>query len=277
MNPLLPVAFVLAFQIAGSQFTYTVQAGDSLTSLSARFGVSMRFIAEENGLTPDARLKKGDVLKIDNRHIVPDFSGARIIVNVPQRRLFWVTAEASLRSFPVAAGRQSWKTPIGDFAVATLETDPTWDVPRSIQEEMQRQGKRVVKRVPPGPENPLGKYWIGLSIPGVGIHGTNAPTSIYGLVTHGCIRLHPDDIAELFPQVEIGLRGRIIYEPVLIARTADAVFLEAHADAYKRAPDPMAWVLDRAASEGYLGMLDLNLVREVLRKREGVSRDVSRR
>src|SRR5207244_4257585 len=59
------------------------------------------------------------------------------------------------------------------------------------------QGKPVLTHVPPSPANPLGKYWLGLSIPGVGIHGTNAPSSIYNLQTHGCIRLHPDDIEKL--------------------------------------------------------------------------------
>jgi L,D-transpeptidase ErfK/SrfK len=277
MNSLLPVAFILTSQIIGSEFTYTVQPGESLTSLSARFGVSVELIAEGNGMTPEARLKKGEVLKIDNRHIVPDLAEARIVVNVPQHMLFWITAGDGIRAFPVAAGRRSAKTPIGEFAVAALETDPTWDVPRSIQEEMRREGKSVVTQVPPGPQNPLGKYWIGLSVPGFGIHGTNVPSSIYGLVTHGCIRLHPDDIAELFPQVEIGIAARIVYEPVLMARIADSVFLEVHTDAYKKLADPMAWVMDRARSEGYLSMLDMERVREVLRRREGIPRDVTRR
>jgi L,D-transpeptidase ErfK/SrfK len=182
-----------------------------------------------------------------------------------------------VQAFPIAAGRRSWQTPTGDFTVETLETDPIWDVPISIREEMRRQGTRVVTQVPPGPNNPLGKYWIGLSIPGVGIHGTNVPSSIYSLVTHGCIRLHPGDIEQLFPQIETGMPGRITYEPVLIARIGNSVFVEVHPDPYGKALDPMAWIIERARQEGYLDMLDLNLLREAIRKRDGVARDVTRR
>ena len=270
-------AVLLMAQITGSQSVYTVLPGDSLTTVGARFGVSVAVVAEANDLEPTRHLSVGQVLKIDNRHLTPPLNGVRIVVNVPQRMLFWASSENEARAFPIAAGKRSWKTPIGDFAVATLETDPTWDVPPSIQEEMRREGKPVLTHVPPSPQNPLGKYWIGLTIPGVGIHGTNAPASIYGLVTHGCIRLHPEDIAQLFPQVEIGIRGRIVYEPVLIARVGDLVFLEVHPDAYGKGPAPFENVMERAGLGGYVDMLDLALVRETIRNRDGIARDVTRR
>jgi len=272
----LTVALVLG-QIVGSESQYTVRAGDSLTKIGARVGVSPEGLAEANGLDLSGRLRIGQILNVDNRHIVPSLKDARIVVNVPQRMLFWVTPEGRVEGFPVAAGRRSWMTPRGDFTVTSKETDPTWDVPASIQEEMRREGRPVLTHVPPSPENPLGKYWIGLSIPGVGIHGTNAPAGIYSLITHGCVRLHPDDIAQLFSQVEIGVQGRIIYETVLIARDGDSVFLEVHPDTYGRATEPMAIVLERSRTGGYLDMLDLKRVEEAIRKRDGVLRDVTRR
>ena len=215
-------------------------------------------------------------MSIDNRHIAPA-AAVEIVVSIPQRMLFYTTAGGQVYAYPIAAGRSTWKTPRGDFTIETKETDPTWDVPPSIQEEMRRQGKPVLTRVPPSPQNPLGKYWLGLSFSGVGIHGTNAPSSIYGLVTHGCIRLHPDDIEALFAMVQVGTRGRIVYEPVLVAHEGDRVFLEVHPDVYKRGPDPFTFIIDRAQSEDFLDMLDMSLVREVIQKRDGVARDVTRR
>lgn len=191
-------------QVVGSESAYTVRRGDSLTSVGARFGVTVRVLAEANGLNEGSRLQIGQLLKIDNRHIVPRVEGVTIVVNVPQTMLFWAEPDGTPRGYPIAAGKPSWKTPLGDFTAAIKETDPTWDVPPSIQEEMRREGKPVLTHVPPSPENPLGKYWIGLSIPSVGIHGTNAPSSIYSLATHGCIRLHSDDIEELFSRIEVG-------------------------------------------------------------------------
>jgi L,D-transpeptidase ErfK/SrfK len=272
----LSVAMLTA-QIVGSVSSYTVRSGDSLSSVGARHGVSSGTLAAANGLQSQARLRVGQVLTIDSRHIVPDVEDMNLVVNVPQRMLFWVSPRRSVRGFPIAAGRKDWKTPLGDFTIVSRETDPTWDVPKSIQEEMRREGKPVLTHVPPSPENPLGKYWMGLSIPGVGIHGTNAPSSIYSLVTHGCIRLHPEDIAQLFPEVKVGMHGRIIYEPVLIVLMERTVFLEVNPDTYKNVDDPIAVVRNRALAGGFLDMIDLALVRDAVERREGIVRDVTRR
>jgi len=271
------VAILAVVQITGSVSPYTVRSGDSLTTVGARFAVSPGVLAAANTLGSQARLKVGQPLTIDNRHIVPNVGNMNIIVNVPQRMLFWLMSDGTVRGFPIAAGKPSWKTPLGDFTIVTRETDPTWDVPPSIQEEMRREGKPVLTHVPPSPENPLGKYWMGLSIPGVGIHGTNAPSSIYGLVTHGCIRLHPDDIEQLFPQVEIGMHGKVVYESVLITQVGDAVFLEVHPDAYAMTRDAQEIVKERAQSGGFIDMVNFSLVRDVISKRDGIARDVTRR
>jgi L,D-transpeptidase ErfK/SrfK len=273
-----PIALlVLVIQLAGGELTYTVQKEDSLHSLGARFGVDARVLANENGLEPDKRLAVGQVLKIDNRHIVPPADGATIVINVPQRMLFHFSSEQNPTGYPIAAGRRTWKTELGHFQVVTMERNPTWDVPVSIQNEMQRNGKPVLTHVPPSPANPLGSFWIGLSMAGVGIHGTNAPSSIYGLVTHGCIRLHPDDIRMLFGRVTVGTRGRIIYEPVMLTRADDRIFVEVHPDGYKKGGDPLQTVLEAARTGGFLDLIDLELVTEVVQKKDGIARDVSRR
>jgi L,D-transpeptidase ErfK/SrfK len=262
-------------QLVGGNFTYTVEKGESLTSLSARFGVDVRVLAEANGLKSTAKLIPGQQLNVDNRHLVPDLGDVNLLVNVPQRMLFY-RANGQLIGYPIAAGRPTWRTNLGDFKVIQLEENPTWDVPLSIQEEMRREGKPVLTCVPPSPENPLGEFWIGLSLPGIGIHGTNAPASIYGLVTHGCIRLHPDNIRELFPKVDVGTRGRISYQPVLAARIGDQVYVEVHRDAYKMGLDPLEEVLRAAEKGGFADMLDLQRVREAIRRQDGIARDVTR-
>ena len=276
MNAFVP-AFLLLLQIVGGEFIYTVQPGDSLTSIGARFGVDVRVLAEGNELVAPDRLLVGQTLKIDNRHIVPPVHGSEIVINVPQRMLFRFEQDQVSCACPIAGGKPSWRTPLGNFGIVLKEENPTWDVPASIQEEMRRSGKPVLTHVPPSPQNPLGEYWIGLSLSGIGIHGTNAPSSIYNLVTHGCIRLHPDNIRNLFPKVDVGMRGRIIYEPVLVAIVGDSIFLEVHPDSYKIGSDPLRKVLNTARSEGFLEVLDLPLVKEVIQKREGIARNVTRR
>jgi L,D-transpeptidase ErfK/SrfK len=275
MNSFIPVVLLVA-QFVGGDFTYTVQKGDSLTSIGARSGIDVRVLAEANGLKTD-KLTTGRTLKIDNRHIVPPSASVEILINVPQRMLFYFSPEHAPVGYPIAAGRSAWKTELGDFQVIRMEENPTWDVPLSIQKEMRKAGKPVLTHVPPSPENPLGNFWIGLNLDGIGIHGTNVPSSIYGLVTHGCIRLHPGDIQDLFSKVRLGTRGRIIYEPVLIARIENAIFLEVHPDPYREGPDPLDRVVEAARTEGFFDVLDLALVKEVIRKRDGIARDVTRR
>jgi L,D-transpeptidase ErfK/SrfK len=274
MNTLMIVLLVL--QIVGGDFTYVVQKGDSLTSIGARFGVDARVLAEFNPLQSD-KLAIGQTLKINNRHIVPSSNGVAILVNVPQRMLFYFSPGHAPDAYPVAAGRASWRTPTGDFQVARMEENPTWDVPVSIQNEMRRNGKPVLTHVPPSPENPLGSFWIGLSMDSLGIHGTNAPSSIYHLVTHGCIRVHPDDIRILYSKVSVGTRGRIIYEPVLVAHVEGGIFLEVHPDTYKEGGNPVDKVLEAARAGGFLEALDLAVVDEVIRKHDGIARDITLR
>src|SRR4030095_10115032 len=193
MHAFIPALLLLA-QIVGSELNYTVAAGASLASIGARYGVDLRVLAEANGLKTSEQLTPGQTLQIDNRHIALPSDGADLVINLPQRMLFHFDKGQIGCGCPIAAGRPDWRTPLGDFEVLSKEEDPTWDVPPSIQDEMRRAGKPVLSHVPPSAKNPLGEYWIGTSLSGIGIHGTNAPSSIYKLATHGCIRLHPDYI-----------------------------------------------------------------------------------
>jgi L,D-transpeptidase ErfK/SrfK len=200
----------------------------------------------------------------------------QILINVPQRMLFYFGSAADA-AFPAALGRRDWQTPLGEFSIVLAEANPTWDVPKSIQEEMRREGKRVIGKVAPGPDNPLGDYWLGLSLGAVGIHGTNAPSSIYRHTTHGCIRLHPEDIACLYSRVTVGMRGRIVYEPVLLAKTDEGVFLEAHPDVYRRAiGNPLVNLRATAAAAGIADAIDWNAAAKVLGERRGIATSVGR-
>jgi len=268
--------FLFALQLVGGSSEYVVQPGDSLTLIGARLGVDARVIAESNGLKPSTVLKPSMKLRIDNRHIVPAADGVRIVVNVPQRMLFYFAGRVLVQAHPIAAGSRGWRTPRGDFQVLVTEGDPVWDVPASIQAEMARMGKQVLTHVAPGPSNPLGKYWLGLSLPGIGIHGTNAPASIYSLQTHGCMRLHPDDIEQLFAAVEVGTSGKLIYEPVLTALIGDSVFLEVHPDAYGLKPDAARTVREFAETMHLLDTVEWSLIDDVIRRKDGIARDVTR-
>jgi L,D-transpeptidase ErfK/SrfK len=265
----------VSHQIVGRVADYRVKAGDTLAILGSRAGVDAAILAASNQLPRTTKLRVGQTLSIDNRHIAPRRDGASIVVNIPQRMLFAFEGD-DVRAFPVALGRPTWPTPTGTFRIVTKETDPTWDVPVSIQHEMQRAGRAPLLKVPPGPDNPLGDRWFGLSLPGIGIHGTSAPSSIYHHQTHGCIRLHPDDIRELFDRLVVGTAGEIVYEPVLLAVMDGHVFLESHSDVYRRgSPNLLAWLRVSAEQERLTDVIDWSLAVAVIQEHAGIARDVT--
>lgn len=264
-------------ELAGGLIVYTAGSADSLSAIGARFGVDAATLAIDNGWRPAIRLIPGQIVRVDTRHLIPGaVEQGEIVINLPQRMLFFGAGESGVTAFPVAVGKASWRTPLGPFQVRAMERNPTWDVPVSILEEARRSGRELPEKVPPGPDNPLGRFWLGLTLPGVGIHGTNAPASIFKATTHGCVRMHPDDIAALFELVTVGTAGRTVYAPVLLGVHEGRVYVEAHLDVYRRQPaDPVPPIRALAAARGIASRVDWSRAGAVIRAREGVARDVT--
>jgi L,D-transpeptidase ErfK/SrfK len=276
-----PVAVaVVGGALVGGESTYVVAAGDSLTGVSARFAVDVAPLARANGLSPRSRLRVGQKLRIESLHVVPVQAGEEprdgILINVPQRMLFLLRDGAAVAHFPVGLGAPATPTPLGEFTIRAREVDKTWYVPASIQEEMRRKGEPVQTEIPPGPENPLGRHWLGLDAHDCGIHGTIAPASIYRFRTHGCIRLHPDDVAWLYERVTMAEAVRIVYLPVMLAALPDGrIFLEAHRDVYGRADEPPLAAARRLADAAALaGRVDWERAARVVDQAEGIAREV---
>ncbi|MDE2342277.1 MAG: L,D-transpeptidase family protein [Betaproteobacteria bacterium] len=263
--------------MTGRTFEYQVVPGDYLIRIAARFGEAATLIARDNGLPYNLPIRPGQRLSLDNRHLVPAGQQEGLLINLPQRLLFLFRQGRLLAAYPVGLGRADWPTPAGAFRVNELRRHPVWHVPPSIQEEMRRQGQVVRTQVPPGPDNPLGDYWIGLSIHGLGIHGTIAPASVYHFQSHGCIRLHPEDVQALYAEVAPGTSGRIIYEPVLLAALPDGrIYLEVNPDVYHRRGDPWQVLNDLAKTQGLAARIDWAKAREVVARQEGIARPVQR-
>ena len=272
--PLPPIAH----HIAGGQFDFIVWDSTSFTKIGSRFGESPKVLARENGKQVTDRLHAGETIHIDNRHIVPIEEADLIEVNLPQRMLFHFEGGRLSGAYPVAIGQpaRQWQTPTGAFKVIQLREDPTWRVPASIQREEEEAGKDVEDEVEPGPDNPLGKYWIGLSFPIIGIHGTNHPVSVYSYRTHGCVRLHPDDIEALFNDVDLNDRGVIAYYPLMLARRDDGrIFLESERDIYRKGTGGIDAVKALAQANGIDTLIDWSRAGEVLDDQEGIARDVT--
>lgn len=271
-----------SMRLVGSRGVYTVVKADSIPLVAAKLGVSQQHLRRMNGLDTKAFLKIGQQLVYDNRKIIPQRVEDGIIINIPDRTLYYFQQGALVASLPVALGsaikneKYVWQTPVGKFRITAKMKDPTWTVPISIQTEMEKQGKEVVERIPPGPENPLGKYAIKTSIPGILIHSTIKPSSIYSFSSHGCIRISPERMENFFPKIRIDTRGEIIYQPVKLAVTGKGrVFLEVHHDVYKRSSSLMSEARQMIENQKLSEMVDWEKFKSVVKQKSGVAEDIS--
>ncbi|MCL5024386.1 MAG: L,D-transpeptidase [Nitrospirae bacterium] len=255
---------------------YRTVPGDYGAIISGKLGMSWDQIARDNGIDPAAVIERGRILRVRFRRIVPEMIENGLVINIPDRTLYRFEAGRLKDDYFISAGRPTWQTPLGDFVITAKAKDPTWFVPPSIQKEMEAEGKEVVVEVPPGSDNPLGKYWLQLSIKGVGLHGTNAPQSIYKFRSHGCMRLRPEIAEFLYRHLPVGTPGRIIYKPVKMAKKDGRVFLEVYRDFYKMGIDYEAEAGRLAKELNATNAIDWSKVREALAKKDGIARDVSR-
>ncbi len=267
--------------IIGGDAIYVVQKEDTLQRIGAKHGVFWKKIASDNNLDIKQVPPAGTILKINTRRIVPKVVENGIIINVPDRTLYFFK-DGKLSAFPVGLGLLAkneagdWKTPMGKFYVVRKRKNPTWTVPPSIQLENEIKGKPVEEVVPPGPNNPLGQYAIDTSIPGVLIHGTIKPGSVYRYMSHGCIRVLPEHIEQLYPMVDIKTQGEIIYEPVKIAVTETGrVFLEVRTDVYKKYRSTKSHAAKVIESYGVSERVDWQKVDRLIAGEGGVAEDVT--
>jgi L,D-transpeptidase ErfK/SrfK len=266
----------LSHALTGGEFDYTVQKGDFLISIGARFGEPAEDIARINSIPFNSLIFPGRRLHIDNRHVVPERMENGIIINLPQGMLFFFQDAKLVGGYPVGLGKSSWPTPTGEFHVVELRKNPTWLVPISIQEEMLLEGKAIQTRVPPGKDNPLGNYWMGLSIPGYGIHGTNAPASVYHFQSHGCIRLQPADAEALYSHVKVGTTGKILYIPLLLAKLDDGrIYLEVHRDVYNKGGNALKDLMELAAANHLANEIDWQKATLIVEQKEGLARQIN--
>jgi L,D-transpeptidase ErfK/SrfK len=263
-----------AAALVGGKTVYAVKAGDTVGTIAARFGVARATVIELNQLASPYKLSPGQSLAIDNTHIAVANLEVTVTINIAQRLLVLAEGERA-RAYPITVGRRTWPTPVGAFTILSKEIDPAWDVPVSIQREMAQQGKPVITRMEASPLNPLGKHWLGLSLPGLGIHGTNAPSTIYAFASHGCIRMHPEDVADLFSRVDVGTTGVLIYQPIIVAIIDGRVWIEANPDVYRRTSDAAGVVRAAVEREGLAARTDWVLVDQVLKQRRGLAVDVT--
>lgn len=219
--------------LVGNIRVIRAQQQDTLIDIARRHGLGYEEIVKANPGVNRWVPGKDTPIVLPTRYVLPTAPRQGIVLNISEMRLYYYPKPKKgekpvVMTFPVSIGRMDWKTPLGETKIIQKQKDPAWYPPASIKAEHAAQGEILPNVVPGGPDNPLGRYALRLGIPGYLIHSTNKPYGIGMRVTHGCVRMYPENIETLFPLVSVSTPVRIVDQPVKAGWLADTLFLEAH-------------------------------------------------
>lgn len=221
--------------VVGSDTTITARYSDTLLDIARHYGLGYEEIIRAN---PGVDLwipGEGTPIFLPGRRILPPAPREGVVVNIPEHRLYYFPKPKKgekplVITYPISTGKSDKETPLGTTTVIGKAKHPTWRPTASILKEHADRGDPLPRVVPPGPDNPLGNFAMRLGM-GNGtylIHGTNNPIAVGMAVTHGCVRMYPEDIEALFPLVPIGTKVSLINEPIKLAHANGEFWLEAH-------------------------------------------------
>jgi L,D-transpeptidase ErfK/SrfK len=223
--------------IVGEVEYVTSVKGDSLYTIGREHDIGQLEMQNANPkINPNKNLAVGTNVVVPSAYILPPGAREGMVINVAELRVYYFSPDGTtVTTHPLGIGKQGWRTPIGETTIIRKREHPTWTPPDAIRAEAEANGHELPDVVPAGPHNPLGEYAMNLGWNGYEMHGTNAPASVGLRSSHGCMRMYPEDIKNLFNIVEVGTKVRVIYEPYKIGVKDGNMFIEAHSlftDAY---------------------------------------------
>jgi L,D-transpeptidase ErfK/SrfK len=255
---------------------------DTLLDIAHRYSLGYEEIIRANPGVDMWLPGEGTEILLPGRRILPPGPRDGLVVNLPEHRLYYYPKPRKgqhrvVITYPVSIGRMDWHSPLGQTEVVAKQKHPSWYPPESIRKEHARNGDPLPRVVPPGPNNPLGDFKMRLGV-GDGtyeIHGTNNPMAVGMAITHGCIRMYPEDVAALFAKVPVGTKVWLINDPVKVTYVGGDLLMEAHppVDSEGQTVEPnldlLAQQLDRALGSS-VAAIHWDFAREALQSANGM-------
>lgn len=276
--PLLAFPAVAEGDVVGTLERYRVVTADRFVDLAVQFHVGyVELLAANPGVNPWIP-PPGTELLMPAQHVLPAAPREGIVINLAEMRLYYFPPSGEpIQSYAIGIGRDGWATPLGRTTVRGKRLNPTWTPPASIRAEQPN----LPEVVPAGPDNPLGTHAVYLNWPSYVIHGTNIPAGVGRRVSHGCIRMYPEDIATLFPRIATGAPVMVVDQPVKVGWLGRDLYLEVHPTIaqhisveYRQPPprDPLPDLMElvRAAAGDAMAAIDVRRVYQTAKDRSGV-------
>ena len=255
---------------------------DTLLDIARRYSLGYEEIIRANPGVDMWLPGEGTDILLPGRRILPPGPREGVVVNLPEHRLYYFPKakkgeKAVVITYPVSIGKMDWSTPLGETRVISKQKHPSWYPPESVRKEHLANGDPLPAVVPAGPDNPLGDFAMRLAVGGGSymLHGTNNPMAVGMAITHGCIRMYPEDVAALFPLVPVGTKVWLINDPVKVAYVDGELLLEAHppVDSEGQTTEPnlelLSQLLDKALGQD-TAAIHWDLARETLQAANGI-------
>ena len=163
---------------------------------------------------------------LPSAHLLPDGPREGILINLAELRLYVFFEGGRVETHAIGIGREGFETPRGRTRIVRKRRNPTWYPTKSSRQE----DPSLPRAVPPGPDNPLGSRALYLGWPAYLIHGTNKPYGVGRRVSHGCIRMYPEQIERLYDQIPVGTPVTVVEQTVKVGERDGVFWLEAHPD-----------------------------------------------
>ncbi len=261
--------------VIGSMKTHQVNGNESLIEIARNFSVGYNEIVDANpSLDPFLPGNNADV-RIPTAWILPDVNSYEgIVINLSEMRLYYFLKQKKsllVRTFPIGIGDEGNDTPVGNFKIIEKIENPSWHVPESIKKERPE----LPNVVPPGPDNPLGSHALRLSLGSYLIHGTNRPWAVGRKVTHGCIRLYPEDIPKLFTIAPKSTKVAIVRQPVKVGVRDGSVYIEVHRDDYEKNLNYFNEAVGLLKKKGLIKKVNTEKLYHAIRGKSGIPVEIS--
>ncbi|MFQ5547211.1 MAG: L,D-transpeptidase family protein [Woeseia sp.] len=219
--------------VVGALAVVKARADETLLDIARRHGLGYEDIVRANSDVDTWLPGEGTDVLLPTRYVLPRGVRNGIVLNLAEYRMYYFPEpkgdeQPVVMTYPMSIGRMDWETPLGLTRIVSKVRNPTWYPPESVRAEHAADGDPLPRIVPPGPKNPLGSFAMRLGLPGYLIHSTNRPAGVGMRVTHGCIRMFPEDIRFLFDQVSVDTSVRIINQPVKVGWHGNDLVMEVH-------------------------------------------------
>lgn len=214
--------------VVGTPLYFTARAKDTLLDIARQNNLGFDDMRQANPKVDTWVPGEGTQVLVPAFYVLPNVPRQGIVVNRAEKRLYYYPPNSpnEVRVYAVTVGKDAMATPLGNFDVIEKRKDPTWTPGPQVRANHAAKGHILPPTVPPGPDNPLGRYAMRLSNPDYLIHGTNQPWGMGLEVSGGCIRMYPESIEELYGMADLKTPVAIIDQPYKYGWLGDELYLE---------------------------------------------------